>query len=150
MENSLFDEASAAYDNGNYEIAFALFLKLAQSGDVDAMTRIASMYGAGEGTSLDFEKSIEWDERAVKSGSITSLSNLGITYRMRGDARQAKLWFEKAIAAGDSEAALDLAKMYLISELETTRVKQYLGLVLAGENCSEAARDEAAEILRNL
>lgn len=150
MENALFDEGSAAYDDGDYDRAFALFLKQAQEGDVDAMSRIAIMYGAGEGTAVDFEKSIAWDEKAIQAGSIISLSNLGITYRMRGDARKAKFWFEKALAAGDNEAALELAKMYLVSELETERVKQYLQLVLTGDNCSEAGREEARELLRDL
>jgi TPR repeat protein len=147
MEKSLFDEGSAAYESGDYETAFALFLRSAQGGDVDSMTRVASMYGAGEGANLDFQKSIEWDEKAVEAGSIASISNLGITYRMCGDTRKARFWFEKAIAAGDCEAALDLAKMYLISDLETARIKKYLELVLSGENSSVAAREEAAEIL---
>lgn len=150
MKKSLFDEGSAAYDNGNYEKALSIFLMLAQAGDVDSMTRVASMYGTGEGTNLDFEKSIEWDEKAAQAGSVSALSNLGITYRMRGDTRKAKFWFERAIDAGDREAALDLAKMYLISELETVRVLQYLEMVLEGENCSEAARNEAREILHDL
>jgi len=108
------------------------------------------MYGAAQGVDLDFDKSIEWDEKAIQAGSITSMTNLGITHRMRGNVKKARFWLEKALAAGDSEAALELAKMYLISDLETERAKQYLELALAGEICTDAGRDEARELLRQL
>jgi uncharacterized protein len=150
MENSFFDDASLAYDDGDYNLAFALFLKSAHAGDVDSMTRIASMYSTAEGVALDFDKSIEWDEKAAQAGSISSITNLGITYRMRGDLKKAKIWFEKANASGDSEAALHLAKLYLVSELETERVKHYLKLVLSKPSNSEASRDEAKQLLDEL
>jgi TPR repeat protein len=38
--------------------------------------------------------------------------NLGITYRLKGDIRKSKAWFEKAIETGDGSAALELAKLY--------------------------------------
>jgi len=145
-----FNKASATYDKGDYVAAFDIFLDLAESGDVGSMSQIAIMYGAAQGVDLDFDKSIEWDEKAIQAGSITSMTNLGITHRMRGNVKKAKFWLEKALAAGDSEAALELAKMYLISDLETERAKQYLEMVLAGESCTDAGRDEARELLRQL
>jgi TPR repeat protein len=79
--------ADAAYERGDSEGAFAKFLQLAEDGDLNGMSRVACMYGDGEGTRRSREKSLEWDSRAAALGSMTSMFNLGITYRNAGDSR---------------------------------------------------------------
>lgn len=145
-----FTQASHLYDHGHFEKAFHEFLALARLGDVSAMTRVAEMYGGGKGTKYDFDESIAWDMRAAELGSPTALINLGISYRNSGDARRARAWFEKAIKIGDGEAAFELARIYLVSDLETERVKEYLALAVRSESISEASREEAKRLLGEL
>jgi TPR repeat protein len=145
-----FARACRLYDEGHYKLAFEEFLALAEHGDTSAMTRIALMYDAGEGVSRDVEESIKWDMKAAELGDVTGLINLGISYRNRGDVRRARKWLEEALQAGDGEAALELAKMYLVSDLETDRVRAYLGIVLQSDSICESSRDEAEQLLEEL
>lgn len=145
--DDLFERASTEYEGGDFKKAFSLFLNAAEGGSVDAMERLASMYGAGEGTGLDFEKSIYWDKKAVDNGSILSLLNLGITYRSVGDIRLSKSWFEKALAAGDGEAALQLAKLYMVSEKEAGIVVGLLNAAIDSKTLCDASLEEASKFL---
>ena len=142
--------ADAAYDRGDFEEAFAKFLHLAEDGDLNGMSRVACMYGDGEGTPRSREKSLEWDLKAAALGSTTSMFNLGITYRDAGDSREAMRWFERLHADGDGDASLELAKMYMVGDLEGERIKVYLLAAMQSSNVCEASREEAQELLDDL
>lgn len=150
MIKNLFAIASEKYDKRYYKKALKLFLKSAESGDVDSMVMLGVMYGSGKGVEIDFKISIEWDEKAVAAGSISALLNLGITYRTIGDLVKAKHWFEKSLDAGDVEAALHLAKMYMVSELEVEKVKKYLDIVINSKDALEITKAEAVELRKCL
>ena len=92
MDDLLFNQADLEYNNDNFEKAFELFLKAAENSDDSAMDRIASMYDAGEGVDYDFDKAIYWYQKAIEAGSVTSLYNLGISYRSKGNVLEAKHW----------------------------------------------------------
>lgn len=114
------------------------------------MIRLGVMYTCGEGVACDYDKAIAWEHKASESGNTSALLNLGITYRIKGELRQARHWFEKALDAGDTEAALELARLYLISDLEVETVKQYLEMVQLGENVCEASKEKAELLLKEL
>jgi len=145
--NELFMSADTAYERGDFEDAFAKLLKLAEGGDLGGMERVACMYGDGEGTTRSRDKSLEWDLKAAALGSTTSMFNLGITFRNSGDAREARRWFEALHAAGDGDASLELAKMYMISDLEEERIRSYLLAAVRSSNVCEASREEAQHLL---
>ena len=92
MENQqdLFELADQAHQSGEYEKAFRLFYRASENGDSSAMSRLALMYGDGEGVEYDFDKSVYWDLKAIEAGCTSSMSNLAITYRNHGDAREAR------------------------------------------------------------
>ena len=62
-----FDDASAAYERGDYVQAMKLFRQLAEKGNQWAQRRVGSMYAEGKGATQDYQE-------AVKS------------YRLRGSA----------------------------------------------------------------
>lgn len=142
----IFLKADAAYDAGDFAVAFRLFLQEAEAGNCDAMCRLALMYESGEGTEPDVDKSIYWDLKAVDAGSTTSLINLGITYRRLGNMRKARYWFEKSLETGDGEAALELAKLYSVSDKEVATVKHYLDIAISSNRLSEASLEEAQKM----
>lgn len=147
MDNEeIFLEANSAYEKGNFQRAFILFKKLADANNADAMSRIAVMYFDGEGVKRDFDKSIKWDKKALEAGSYVSYCNLAITYRCMGDILNAKTYFEKAIEIGDHDAALELAKLYMISELEKSKIRELLVLVID----SKAACDDSIQQAKSL
>ncbi|MFC5473458.1 tetratricopeptide repeat protein [Paraherbaspirillum soli] len=145
-EVDIFLQADAAYDTGDLASAFNLFLQAAEKGNCDAMCRIALMYESGEGIACDIDKSIYWDLKAIDAGSTTSLLNLGITYRRLGNIRKAKYWFEKSLETGDGEAALELARLYSVSDKEIDTVKRYLNIAISSNSLSEASLEEAREL----
>lgn len=144
----LFQEGSAFYEKGDYQQAFNCFMKAAKLGDACSMSQLANMYCAGEGVECNYDESIFWDLQAIEAGHTSSMLNLGITYRIKGDTRKARYWFEKGIDAGDGEAALQLAKLYMISELETERIKHYLIISLQSRNMCESSMEEAELLLK--
>lgn len=148
--DALFSAADVAYDNGDYPTALSLFQQAAEAGDSDAMSRLATMYEGGEGVERDIEQSISWDMKAIAAGNRTSLLNLGITYRRLGDIKSAKMWFEKSHAQGDAEAALELAKLYSVSDKEVETVRRYLTEVVSSEYVTQDSIDEAQTLLREL
>jgi uncharacterized protein len=139
-----FAAADAEYDKGDYAGAFALFLSLAEAGDVSAMTRVAVMYGAGEGVPQDHSQSMFWDARAFDLGSVIAAFNLGVTHRNVGNLPDAVQWFERALQAGDGEAGLELAQMH-VGDAATAR--RYLHRALASQLCDES-REQIEGMLR--
>lgn len=142
-----FSEADKLWDSGNYNEAFTLFNKLAENGDVSSMSRLAVIYTDGRGVETDIKKSIYWDMRAIENGCKASLSNLAITYRMRGDIKRSKTWFQKAVDAGDGDAALELAKLYMVSDKETDMIVYLLEKVIHSGSSTENSINEAKNML---
>jgi len=149
-KQDLFELADQAYQAGEYEKAFELFSRASENGDSSAMSRLAMMYGDGEGVAYDFDKSVYWDMRAIEEGCLSSMSNLAITYRNHGDAREARKWFEKAYKAGDADAALELAKLLMVSDKELDQVRILLEQVARSDAACSASVDEAKQILIDL
>lgn len=145
--DELFQKAHELYEDGDYSSAFDLFLKAAENGDTGSMLRIATMYTCGEGVDCSYDKAEEWELKAIECGDITGMVNLGITYRMKGDIRKSKEWFQKALKAGDGSAALELAKLFMVSEKETETIIQYLNQAISSESICESEIEEAEKLL---
>ena len=157
MDKSTTDDllmaACVAEDEGRYDDAFVLFQQLANLGHPDAMSALARFYDDGLAGEADFDLGLYWAEKAIAAGSLTAINNLAVTYRRIGQMRKSKALFERALAAGDMSAALDLAHIYSISDQETDRVKHYLQIVLDGEvyvTVSEGDIEEARALLAEI
>lgn len=146
----LFRQADEAYEDGDFEKALVLFMKASEAGDCHAMTRLAIMHECGEGTVVDISKSIEWDLKAIAAGSISSMLNLGLTYRKLGNSIEAKKWFEKALEQGDGEAAFELAKLYDFEKKEAPMIKKYLTLAANSVDLSESTEEAVREWLSRI
>ena len=144
---SLFRKADELYERGDFSSAFQIFMRAAENGDTSSMLRVALMYTTGEGVSCDYDKAEEWELKAIEAGNSTGMVNIGITYRIKGDIRKSKAWFEKAFKSGDGSAALELAKLYLVSEKEKDTVKFYLKHAINNDNMCEADIEEAEKLL---
>lgn len=146
-KDQLFEKADKLHERGLYNEAFSLFLTGAESGDTSCMTRLACMYSCGEGVECDYDKALEWELNAIKLGDITAMVNAGITYRIKGELRESKHWFEEALSAGDGSGAIELAKLYMVSEKESSRVEKYLKIAVNHMNISELEIEEAERYL---
>lgn len=73
------EEGNAVYDSGDYESAFAIFLSLAEAGNVHAQVMVGGMYRIGEGTPASLDQSLYWYGVAAEAGNIVALNNLAHT-----------------------------------------------------------------------
>lgn len=142
-----FRKAETLHDKKEFAEALEIFLELAEYGNTAAMLKAADMYSAAEGTELDYDKALELTTRAADAGDTLALIPVGLIYRHWGDARAARRWFEKALAAGSSEAALYLAKMYMVSDREAENIIKYLSIACESEYISPTSREEAQTLL---
>ncbi len=117
--SSSFDEASAAYERGDYVRAMELFRQLAEQGHQWAQRRVASMYAEGRGVPQDYQEAVKWYQLAAAQGNQLAQTNLAMMYSngtgVPQDFPRAYMWFSLAAAAssGDSEerAASDRDRM---------------------------------------
>lgn len=145
---SHFQRGDALEEQGCFEQAFEAFSAGANAGDASCMTRLALLYTLGKGVDCcDLDKAVEWEMKAHEAGGSQAQFNLGITYRMKGDLLEARACFENALSAGNKSAALELAKLYIVSPKEAATVKAYLDLVLADESLCDSDREEARALL---
>ena len=63
-----FEEGVDAYQNNSYQQAFAIFLPLAQAGNVDAQLSVGTMYDRGQGVEQDSQEALKWYQLAADQG----------------------------------------------------------------------------------
>ncbi|UXI66996.1 tetratricopeptide repeat protein [Tahibacter amnicola] len=148
----LFTAGILARENGHFDEALHLFRTGAAEGNTDCMSALALMYDTGCGVIRDVRQSIYWDIMAIRRGSTLSLFNLAVSFRSLGRIRQTRRYFERSLAKGESEAALELAKLYSVSDKESATVARYLKIVLdaPAHTTSQQCREEAERMLRAL
>lgn len=146
----LFLRANAAWDEGQSKIAFALFGQAAKKGDVSAYNSIGYFYDHGIGVRKDPIAALRWYKRAASKGDVCAFSNLGVSYKDKKNFRWAKYWFEKALAGGDEDAALELGKLFLgkMDSHSASCAISYLQIAARSVYIDRQGRTEAKKLLR--
>ena len=102
-----------AFEKGDYETAFNLWLPLAENGDSNAQNYLGIIYSLGLGKERNIKKSLEWYERAAKAGHADAQRNYGdmINYGRgtRKDNYQAYKWYFAASQQGNKKAENQIA-----------------------------------------
>jgi ATP-dependent protease ClpP protease subunit len=97
-----FEDGVAAYDKGQLDAAFALWLPLAQQGHVAAQYNVANMYEKGTGVARDAAQAAHWYVEAAKGGDIDAEFKAAQLYEtgtgIAPDADTARTWYEAVIA----------------------------------------------------
>jgi TPR repeat protein len=83
------EDATAAYEPGDYATAYRLLRPLADQGDALAQTNLGFMYANGRGVPQDYSKALEWFGKAADQGFAIAQTNLGVMYYMRAFASAA-------------------------------------------------------------
>lgn len=109
---------------------------------------IGNFYCDGIGVGVNIERAKYWYGRAYKQGFGPAANNLGTLYRDEEKRLQAARWFKRAVALGDKDADLELAKVLLsLNDRETAR---HCLQRLSGAKYSEATQWSVAEARRLL
>ena len=98
------------------ERAVALYRKAAAQGDAEGQFGLATMYLKGEGVPTDQAEAVKLLERAAEQGHSQSAALLGNAYLngelgLEQDTARARLWLERAAAAGDPSARQKLERL---------------------------------------
>ena len=111
-----FQQAEAAYDQGNYSQALRLFQSLAQQGNPMAQYNVGTLYYEGLGVAQNYEIAMEWFRKSANQGYADAQYNLGVMYENGRGVEQnntiAASWYRKAANQGHAMACNNLGSLY--------------------------------------
>jgi len=111
-----FDEATAAFESGNYPKALEELQPLLDSGDARAQYAMGVMAENGFGMPVNLPQAAAWYLKAATQGNTDAQFNLGAMYEhgvgMAADPAQAAYWYRPAAEAGDIDALSNLGVLY--------------------------------------
>jgi len=111
-----FEDATAAYERGDYATAFRLMKPLAEKGDAKAQHNLGVMYDYGRGVPQDYTKALKWYRMAAEHGIPEAQHNLGLMYYQGQGVPQnyaeAAKWYRRAAEQGMADSQVNLGIMY--------------------------------------
>ena len=111
-----FDDATAAYQHGDYATAYRLIRPLADQGDPAAQFNLGTMYESGDGVPRNASLALTWYRKAADQGNADAQVNLGLLYAkgigVPRNYAEASKWFRKAADQGQTEAQFKLGVAY--------------------------------------
>lgn len=127
-----FNEGIAAYDAGEFNTAYAIWLPLAKAGDLGAMRNVGHMLRRGVGVEQNLERALWFYERAARAGLASAALNAGML-RIKPDSSYYDLqkgveWLDLAAMGGSPDAMWELAK--LIAREDATEENELAALAL--------------------
>src|SRR5512141_173300 len=112
-----FENATKAYERGDYKTAYRLFKPLAEQGNADAQYNLGIMYDHGQGVPQAYTKAVRWYRKAAEKGLAQAQFNLGWAYGkgqgIAQDYAEAVRWYRKAAEKGLAQAQFNLGIAYL-------------------------------------
>ena len=111
-----FDEGTAAYERGDYNVAYKEFKTLAEKGFAEAQNNLGSMYADGLGVKKDLAEAVKWYRKAAEQGNAVAQKNLAYMYfnglGLPKDVTEATQWYRKAAEQGNAFAQNNLGAIY--------------------------------------
>jgi len=111
-----FDEATAAFESGNYPKALEELQPLVEKGDARAQYAMGVMAENGFGMPVNLQQAAAWYLKAAQQGNTDAQFNLGAMYErglgMPADPAQAAHWYLLAAESGDIDALSNLGVLY--------------------------------------
>ncbi|MCX7184086.1 MAG: caspase family protein [Nitrosospira sp.] len=111
-----FNDAAAAYIEGDYVQAIKILRPLAVQGNVIAQFGLGWMYAHGQGVTQDYPAALQWYRLAAAQGNAGAQFNLGWMYAhgqgITRDYPAALQWYRLAAAQRSADAQFNLGWMY--------------------------------------
>jgi len=112
-----FQTGWAAYERGDYAIAYIAWRPLAEQRHAEACYHLGTLYDEGKGVRADAGKAFKWYRRAARYGYVIAHAQLGAMY-WHGDGvarhfAQALQHYRTGAEQGDALAAYFLGVLYL-------------------------------------
>lgn len=110
------DEGVKAYDAGDYNKAYRLFLIEAPKGNAKAQRYLGVMYRDGEGISQDYKEAMKWFKLSAEQGNSDAQIDLGFMYHkgqgVAQNYKEAVKWNKLAADQGNRIAQNNLGVIY--------------------------------------
>lgn len=98
----------AAFEQGNPQMALAIFKTLAEGGDAKMQVQVAQMYDFGQGVPQDDGEALKWYLQAAESGNAKAQYQAGLLYfrspHVAQNLVESYRWLSLAAAAGGPTA----------------------------------------------
>ncbi|WP_331895010.1 tetratricopeptide repeat protein [Magnetovibrio sp.] len=111
-----FEKGMQAYEQGDYEQAYAKMLALSEAGRADAQFNLGQFYRQGHGTAQNYVEAMRWYCRAAYGGDKNAVSFIGVMYEdglgMPSDQVKAMQWYRMAADLNAPFGQLILAREY--------------------------------------
>lgn len=147
--NEMYRRGDEAWSMGNLRPAFRYFLAAARAGMVAAFSTVGNFYHNGIGVKPNMDAALYWYRLAYRNGSRSVANNIGCILRDRKKLGQALVWFRRAVQQNDSDANLEIAKVYL-RKGDLVKARPYLQKTRRSPWATEQSKDEAGLLLRKL
>ncbi|WP_241159417.1 MULTISPECIES: sel1 repeat family protein [unclassified Desulfovibrio] len=109
-------DAARAFAAGDIAKARAIWEKLAEEGDGQAMNNLGVLYDQGQGVEPDVGRALHWFAKAAEAGNASGMSNYGRMLEqgrgMEANPAEAARWFDLAARQGQPEAQYNLGFLY--------------------------------------
>jgi len=109
-------EGLAAFESGDYELAYSQLNPMAESGVALAQNTVGRMHLLGQGVPKNPDKALILFRKAAKQGLPNAKNNIGVMYASGNtvpqDYKQAFVWIREAADQGFALAMNNLADMY--------------------------------------
>ncbi len=121
-------QAMRHYNNGEFIMAFRIWLPLAQDKVVDAQFYTAMMYDMGKGVERSAKDAVHWYRAAAKGGNHHAQHNLGVAYAdgegIERDLKKAIYWWQLSASHGNTDSQYNLGMLYAMGN---TTIKRDFG-----------------------
>jgi TPR repeat protein len=125
----------------------------ADAGDVGAMLELGLFYDSGEGVRRNPQLALRWYQAAwATDRDAAAASNIATVHGDLGEHALSAKWFRKAAEAGDGDALVELAALYLKGlgvRRSPARAVELLRRANRSKQITEEARDEGSYLLAN-
>src|SRR3972149_6213739 len=99
-----YEDATKAYERGDYKTAFRLIKPLAEQGSPKSQYNLGLMYALGHGVRQDYAEAVKWYRKAADQGDASARFNLGLMYSsgqgVPQDYAEAVKWYRKGADQG--------------------------------------------------
>ncbi len=112
--------AQQAYEDGRYDVARRIWLRLAEAHDRQAELGLALLYDIGRGVPRDSPTAYGWYHRAAVAGLPEAEFNVAVMQDagdgVAHDVARAAIWYARAASHGDHRAEYNLGQLYAAGE----------------------------------
>jgi len=127
-----------------------LLLKAARAGNLSAQLNLGAHLATGKGVRQSGEKALYCYKRAAARRYAAAASNAACIYRDQGRVKLALRWFKKAVALGDDDAMLEVAKLCLGALGAARRARRLLARVVSSKKVAPITQEEALRLQQEL